>query len=193
MNTTKNSNFFSKLGAALKEALRKFLVTLKKNPNFIPLAMLLVSFLVYSLNLTHVSNTTATVQGKGMGLCEFVIMLASLLSMIAMLNAFPKRKKPNYPMVALILVLIVVVIVMDLIYNNCIVQAIVMYGDKIKPDQMTEYYLTYEVVSVNALLMGITGVTVILEPLFAKLLKKIKTTVELEETHVDNIDLSEDE
>lgn len=193
MDTTKKTNLFSKLGATLKEAVRMFLVTLKKNPNLIPLSMLVVSFLVYSLNLTHVSNTTATVQGKGMGLCEFVIMLASLLSMIAMLNAFPKRQKPNYPIVALIIVLIVVVIVMDLIYNNCIVQAIVMYGDKIKPEQMAEYYLTYEIISINALLMGVTGVTVILEPLFAKLLKKIKTTVEIEETHVDNIDLSEDE
>ena len=47
---------------------RKFVVTLKRNPSIIPLVMLLVTFLLYSLNLTDVSNSTAKIQGKGMGL-----------------------------------------------------------------------------------------------------------------------------
>ena len=82
------NTFFDKLLASLKGFGRKCLITLKKNPQLIPLVMLVVSFLVYSLNLTSVSDSTATIQGKGMGLCEFATMLFSILSMIAMLNAF---------------------------------------------------------------------------------------------------------
>ena len=42
-------------------------------------------------------------------------------------------------------------------------------------------------------LTAATVATVILEPLFAKLLKKINTSVELEETNVANIELAEEE
>lgn len=190
----KNKNkFFGKLGSSLKEMRRKLIVTLKKNPNYIPLAMLLISFLVYSLNLTHISNTTATVQGKGMGLCEFASMLFSILSMICVLNAFPKRKKPNYAMVALIIVLFVVIICADIIYFTKIVEIIERLGNKIKPKQMAEYVLTQQTVIAHVVLVAITGVTVVLEPLFAKLLKKINTTVALEETNVGNIELADEE
>lgn len=190
----KNKNkFFGKLGSSLKEMRRKLIVTLKKNPNYIPLAMLLISFLVYSLNLTHISNTTATVQGKGMGLCEFASMLFSILSMICVLNAFPKRKKPNYAMVALIIVLFVIIICADIIYFTKIVEIIERLGNKIKPKQMAEYVLTQQTVIAHVVLVAITGVTVVLEPLFAKLLKKINTTVALEETNVGNIELADEE
>ena len=40
-----------KLKAALKEFVRKLIVSLKKNPSVIPFAMLIISFLVFSLNL----------------------------------------------------------------------------------------------------------------------------------------------
>ncbi len=187
------NNFFAKLRPALKEAGRKFMVTLKKNPNYIPLAMLIASFLVYSLNLTYISNTTATVQGKGMGLCEFASMLFSILSMICILNAFPKRKKPNYAMVALLIVMFAVVIGADIIYCTRIVEIIARLGDKIKPKQMAEYLFTQRIVIAHIVLVAITGVTVVLEPLFAKLLKKVNTSVELEATNVGNIELADEE
>ncbi len=190
----KNKNkFLNKLRASLKEFVRKFLVTLKKHPNYIPLVTLLISFLLYSLNLTSVSDTTATIQGKGMGLCEFATMLFSILSMIAMLNAFPKRKKPNYPIVGLIIVLCIIIIVADYIYVNKVYNAFITLGDKINPKYYESYVTTYNMLYVHIALMVATAVTVILEPLFAKLLKKINTNVELEETNVMDIDLAEEE
>ena len=189
----KNNNFFGKLLSALKEFGRKFLVTLKKNPNYIPLVMLFVSFLVYSLNLTNVSDTTATLQGKGMGLCEFATMLFSILSMIAMFNAFPKRKKPNYPIVVLIVVLCGIIIAADYIYVNKVYAAFVTLGDQINANYYEAYISTYNMLYIHIVLMAVTAVTVILEPLFAKLLKKINTSVEIEETNFANIELAEEE
>lgn len=92
--------FLRKLGARIKESFRKFLVSLKRNPQNIPLVMLLVTFLYYSLNLTDMSDTTAKIQGTGMGLAQFCIILFSLLSLVCLLNAFPRRKKPNIPMMS---------------------------------------------------------------------------------------------
>ena len=53
------------------EFFRKILVSLKRRPQMIPFLVLIISFLVYSLNLTHISDTTAKIQGVGMGLCQY--------------------------------------------------------------------------------------------------------------------------
>lgn len=177
----------------LKEMVRKFIVTLKKNPSMIPFSMLIISFLIYSLNLTYVSNTTATMQGIGTGLCEFASMLFSILSMICMLNAFPKRQKPNYLMVGLLLGMFVIILGCDVIYSSKIASTIAKLGASIKPKQYAEYTYTYGVVITHAVFMAVTGITVVLEPTFAKLLKKINTSVDLEETNIGNIDLVEEE
>ena len=110
--------------SAVKEFFRKQIVTLKRNPQNIPMAMLLISFVYYSLNLTNMSNTTAKIQGVGMGLCQFCIMLFSLLSIVCMLNAFPSRKKPVYPMVALMFAMFGIIIYADIHYCNAIMAAL---------------------------------------------------------------------
>ena len=66
----------------IKESVRKVLVSLKRNPSVIPLVMALVAFIFYSFNLTSMSNSTAKIQGVGMGLSQFCIMLFSLLSLV---------------------------------------------------------------------------------------------------------------
>ena len=61
--------------AGIKEFFRKLIVSLKRRPQIIPMIMLGISFVYYSLNLMNVSDTTAKIQGPGMGLCGFVTML----------------------------------------------------------------------------------------------------------------------
>ena len=193
MNAKVKVNSGGKIKAKLREAFRKFIVALKRKPDIIPLFMLLISFLIYSLNLTAISNTTATVQGKGMGLCEFAIMLASLLSMICLLNAFPKRQKPNYKMIVILMILFVLIIVCDILYFSMISSTIAKLGNKIKEKQLAEYLLSQRTVIANAIFTGITAVTVVLEPYFSKLLKKINTSVDLEESTLSDIDLADEE
>jgi hypothetical protein len=184
----KSNKLSTKLRPYLKELIRKFFVKLKKNPSLIPLVMLIASFLVFSLNLTDISDTTSRIQGKGMGLCGFTSMLLSILSIICMLNAFPKRRKPNYPMVGLILVFFALIIYSDITYINRIVNSTVQVT------QNTMFIITAQnILTVHIVLVAITAVTVILEPLFAKLLKKINTSVNLEETSVAKIELVDEE
>ena len=92
----------------IKEWLRKKVVSIKRNPQKIGLIAFAITFLYYSLNLTCISNTTAKIQGSGMGLCGFVTMLFSMLSLLCYMNSFPRRKKVNKPMLIIFITTITV-------------------------------------------------------------------------------------
>lgn len=178
----------AKIMAAIKEFVRKFIVTLKKKPDIIPLAMLVIAFLVFSLNLTNISNTTSKIQGPNMGLSEFISMLLSILSMLCLLNAFPKRQKPNIMMIIVYLVMFGVTLWSDINYISCI------DNSSIKITASTQFILdTRGIIIAHIVCMSLTTVAVLLEPVIAKLLKKINTSVAIDETSVADIDLVEEE
>lgn len=166
---------------ATKEVIRKFFVSLKRNPQFIPLAMMFVTFLVYSMNLTDVADTTAKIQGKGMGLSEFAIMLFSLLCMVCMLNAFPRRKKANVLMLILMFAMFAIIVFCDIHYQNAIFAAVSRTENPIKITDDTRYIQqAYDMLGVHMILVIITAALVVLLPVYKKLLKKINTSIALE-------------
>lgn len=174
--------------SAVKEFFRKQIVTLKRNPQNIPMAMLLISFVYYSLNLTNMSNTTAKIQGVGMGLCQFCIMLFSLLSIVCMLNAFPSRKKPVYPMVALMFVMFGIMIYADIHFCNGIMAALTRAESPIILDVNTLYIANaYNMLQTFVVLIGITAVLVLTLPVYSKWIRKINTSVDVE----DNGDMAQ--
>jgi hypothetical protein len=194
----KNNNSKTKLsgfGAWLKERVRKILVALKKNPQFVPLLALCASFLEYSLNLTEISNTTAKIQGLNMGLAAFVTMLFMMLSFVCMLNAFPKRQKPKTPMIILMMVLYGAVIWADIHYMTKISWALYREENPIPLTESTMYiYDAYNTVLIHVILIGVTIVCVLLEPVFAKLFKKINTSIDVEGSgDIQNIDISDED
>lgn len=168
--------------AQTKESIRKFFVSLKRNPSMIPLVMLFVSFLLYSLNLTDVSDTTAKIQGKGMGLCQFCIMLFSLLSMVCMLNAFPRRKKPNIPMIVLMLLMFGVIVYCNIHYSNAVLAALYRAESPIKIDKNTMYIAeAYNMLGTHMVLVIVTAALVVLLPVYSKLLKRINTSISVDD------------
>lgn len=176
---TRVKEVFRRFGARAKESFRKFLVALKRNPQSIPLVMLFVSFLVYSLNLTDMSDTTAKIQGAGMGLSQFCIMLFSLLSLVCMLNAFPRRKKANIPMVVLMFLMFAIIIYCDVHYMNAIYAAL---NRAESPIQLTTYIAyAYNMLNDHIVMMVVTAALVVLLPVYSKLLKKINTSVAVED------------
>lgn len=165
-----------------KEFVRKLLVSLKRNPQFIPFGALILSFLLFSLNLTEISNTTAKIQGVHMGLCIFVSMLLSMLSMICMLNAFPKRQKPKYVIIALLLIMFGVTIFVDIVYCGRVTTAITAPNSPINNSKDLAYILKAKnTIITHVVTIAITAVLTLLEPVFAKLLKKINTSINIEE------------
>lgn len=168
--------------SGIKEFFRKKIVYLKRNPSIIPMLVLLFSFLLYSFNLTDMSNTTAKIQGAGMGLAQFCIMLFSLLSMVCMLNAFPRRKKPNIPMLVLMFVMFALIIYADIHYRSGVMAALTRAESPIKLDKSTAYIAqAYNMIGTHMILVGVSAALVVLLPVYSKLLKKINTSVNVED------------
>ena len=170
------------------------MVTLKRNPQLIPLTMLLVAFAVLSFNLTKISNTTAIMNKNGMGLCAFISMLFSILSMVCMLNAFPKRSKPNWVMIIVMLAFFGIMMAADVIYGVKVLNGVTTDVDAIKITEKNYFIVQAQItVYIHAGLLAVTGVLVILEPLIAKLLKRINTSVDVEDNgEIAAIDISEE-
>lgn len=171
----------TKNNGGIKEAVRKLIVSLKRNPSVIPLVVLFVTFLYYSLNLTNMSDTTAKIQGMGMGLSQFCIMLFSLLSLVCMLNAFPRRQKPNYLMIGLMFAMFAVIIYCDIHYTGAIMAALTRAESPIVLGKETAYIAdAYNMLNTHVVMIGVSAALVVLLPVYSKLLKKINTSVEVE-------------
>ena len=176
----------------LKERRRKFLVAIKRRPQMIHLAVLVAAFVFYSLNLMHISDTTARIQGPGMGLAGFATMLFSMLSFMCFLNAFPYRKKPNIPMMVLMFAMLGIVIFADAYYISTIWAAISRPENPIVVTENTiyiayaEYYLRIHI--------GILAAAIVLTallPVYSKWLRKIKTSVDVGDNgDLEAIDIS---
>ena len=176
----------------LKESLRKSIVSLKRNPQMIPLIMMLVAFGIYSFNLTNVSDTTAQLQAPNMGLCQFCIMLFSLLTMVCLLNAFPRRKKPNLPIIGVMFVLFAIVIACAFFYRSGVISRVYDPQFNIKLSDYPFITKAYNAIGTYMILVIITAVLVVTLPFYSKLIKKIKTSVDVEDNgSMDEIELTD--
>ncbi len=181
-----------KTGSKMPEFLRKFFVALKRRPSTIALVVLLLAFFQYSLNLTHISDTTAKIQGPGMGLCGFATMLFSMLSLVCFLNAFPRRKKPVTAMVVLMLIMFAIILFCDFYYSNLITNALTRADNPITLDASTVYIAqAYNVLQDHIVIECVGVALILLMPLYTKLLRKINTSVTVEDYgKLDVIDIS---
>ena len=179
-----------KKNKGFKESWRKFIVSLKKRPHNIPLCMMVIAFIVYSFNLTKISNTTAVVNQTYMGLCEFVIMLFSVLAFVCFLNAYPKRQKPIVPMVILLYVLEIIILIADVVYISKInagLQTIQINASRQFIPQ-AKSMLTAHIV-----LVVISIILITLIPVIGKALNKIDTSVTLAGNDDVAIELTDDD
>ena len=182
----------TKKSSSMPEFLRRFFVAFKRQPSIIALVVLLIAFFYYSLNLTHISDTTAKIQGPGMGLCGFATMLFSMLSLVCFLNAFPKRKKPVIPMVVVMFVMFAIIIYCDYHYAQLIRNALTREVNPIQIDISTIYIVLANNVVWNHIYIECVGVLlVLLMPVYTKLLRKINTSITVEDNgKMDVIDIS---
>ncbi|MBQ1379878.1 MAG: hypothetical protein IIY76_07715 [Erysipelotrichaceae bacterium] len=179
-----------KKNKGFKESWRKFIVSLKKRPHNIPLCMMVIAFIVYSFNLTKISNTTAVVNQTYMGLCEFVIMLFSVLAFVCFLNAYPKRQKPIVPMVILLYVLEIIILIADVVYISKInagLQTIQINASRQFIPQAKS------MLTVHIVLVVISIILIALIPVIGKALNKIDTSVTLAGNDDVAIELTDDD
>ena len=183
-----------KQGRGIKEFFRKFAVSLKRAPQNIPLVALLAAFLIYSLNLSAISNTTAKINGANMGQCEFVAMLFSILAFVVFLRTFPRRQKANKIMLGLLFLMLVLLALVDTVYMMRIVEATTREENRIIVDEASNYInVAYTIVSLHITFVAATAVLLIFLPLYSKAIRKINTSIVVEgNENMAAIDLSED-
>lgn len=183
-----------KKNGGVKEFIRKTIVSLKRKPQTIPLLVLAAAFLIYSLNLTHVSDTTAKIQLAGMGLAGFCTMLFSLLSFVCFLNSFPHRKKTNIPMLVILFLMLAILVVCDTYYMGCIQTAITRADHPIVVDANTAYIpAARQMLSVHRVIVAIGALLTLLVPVLRKLLRRIDTSLPVEEGgRMEGLNLSSD-
>ena len=183
-----------KQNGGMKEFIRKTIVSLKRKPQTIPLLVLAAAFLVYSLNLTHISDTTAKIQLAGMGLSGFCTMLFSLLSFVCFINAYPHRKKTNLPMLALMFLMLGILIFCDTYYAGRIMQAITRADHPIVVDANTIYISkAYDMLMVHRVIVAVGALLTLMVPVLRKLLRRIDTSLPAEESvEMEAITLSEE-
>ena len=181
-----------KAPSGIGEFFRKLLVSLKRRPQIIPLLVMLVAFLIYSLNLSNVSNTTAKIQGQGMGLCGFATMLFSILSFVCFLNAFPKRKKTNIPMLVLMFVMFAIILFCDYTYQGAIANAVNRADNPIRIEPATAYIAyAFNMLNSHMIWLIVSAVLIALLPVYSKLLRRINTNISVEDNgSLGEIDIS---
>lgn len=182
----------AKTPTKMPEFLRKLFVSLKRSPSVIALIVLVIAFLQYSLNLTHISDTTAKIQGSGMGLCGFATMLFSMLSLVCFLNAFPRRKKPVIPMLVLMFCMFAIIIFCDIHYMGLITLALTRADNPIVIDNQTLYIAKAFNVLYDHIIIEVVGIAlIVLLPVYSKLLRKINTSIVVEDNgKLGEIDIS---
>lgn len=175
-----------------KEFIRKFIVSLKRSPQKISLVTLVVAFLIYSLNLSSIARTTALVNGSNMGQCEFVAMLLSILAFVCFTRAFPKREKPKAAMLGLMFAMFAILIFADCIYYSRIIDAVTRTENRISITADTAYIaIAQNVVVMHIVFVAITAVLLIALPVYSKALKKINTSIDVEDNgEMEAIDIS---
>lgn len=181
-----------------KEFIRKFLVSIKRQPQNIAMFVLLVGFVFFSLNLTSISDTTALINTANMGQCEFCIMLFSILSFVVLLRSFPKRQKPKVPMVALSFLFLGIIIFMDVVYLTRINEALTREENRIiiNYETGTNLFISNAWTTLIVYLIFVAVVVFLLAtlPIYSKLLKKINTSIDVEgNTNMTAVDLASDD
>lgn len=166
----------------VRESMRKIMVSLKRKPQTIPMLVLAFAFVYYSLNLTHISDTTAKIQLPGMGLTGFCTMLFSLLSFVCFINAYPRRKKVNIPMLTIMFLMLFGLIFCDTYYAARITQATTRPDHPIKIEANTLYIAkAYTVLMVHRVIVALGACLTMLVPVLRKLFKKVNTSLVVEE------------
>lgn len=187
-------NFFSKMWKAIKEFFRKQLVKIKQAPNIIPLVGLVVALVVYTLGMTDVSNTTLTTNMRGMGLAAFAATLFSILVVVAYMNSYPRRAKVKIPMLVVSYAFVAIISACQAFYLYRIQEFIANPDTTLDAEKTASMLGAQKLIIAHLIILGICVLLMSLLPLYAKLLRKINTRVQLPDDDLSEIklDLEED-
>ncbi len=177
----------------MREWFRKKIVSLKRNPQMIALVFMVITMLVYNLNLTKFSDTISYVNSGAIGLYEFIVTLCSFLSVITYLQAFPRRQNVKKMSIIIVIVMLAISIACEALFYYQVYFALYKADRTFKPEVIELLKSTQTISMVHMIMLGVSIVMVLLVPVFKKLLAKINTSITIEESQVKESFISEED
>ncbi len=166
----------------MKEIWHKQLVDIKRMPQRIPLALLCISCVVYTFNLTEHSNASMYVGSQIVALYVFIITLASMLAIISHLNAFAAGKKHRL-MLAVTIALVLLQLFLDYLYLDDMFYETMLREKPVPITQDIADSMNRTMVHMGCLAVSLLAI--LFQPLYHKALLKINTaTVDIEESDI---------
>lgn len=158
----------------MKDYWIKQLVNLKRRPQIIPTVLLTLSCMIYTFRLTAHSNAAMYVSNQIIALYVFIITLASMLSIISYLNAYPKgRVKPL--MLVVVLVLLAVQILLEALYLDIMFYETMERANPVPVTQDIADSMNWVMVHLAAL--AVSTLSVVLLPIYRNLLRRINIQI----------------
>lgn len=181
-------------GAKVKEWFRKKIVGLKRRPNNIPFVLFLITSMIFLLNLSAFSQTGMIGFGNGdmLGFPIFVNCLLSILIVVLHLSAFPKRgKKISIFHYVLVYVFAAAMLGMDILYYIKL-NSIVALNNQTLATAADFVRSSATVCITHIVFLAISVIALALLPLYSKLIMKINTSKNLEESQLNEVIETED-
>ncbi len=175
----------------MKDLTRKWIVSLKRKPQSIPLVLLVLCCIIYTFNLTAHSNAVMYVSSRIVALYVFIITLSSMLLIFSFVNAY-SGKTQKWFMRAIVYVLIAVQLGLGAAYYQVMSYEVFVRADPVPVTQDIANSMNGTVFHMTAL--GVALLAILLMPLYHRQLMKIDTYVEDEEDvsyGAEDLDLEE--
>ena len=185
--------------ANFKEGLRRKIVNLKRKPQLIPTVALAISLVYFTMAMQSYSDVVNYSLWPGLGVCYFITVLFCILSLISFITSFPRREKPKYKSIGVSVFMVVAQIVCQILIKSFLSQDVAKNVEKYaqtdanKIAALNNLNHCQTVSTVHIVLLAISLVLILGLPVLKKLLMKIDTSIELEVTEVEAIEVSEDE
>lgn len=186
-----------RIWAGIKEWGRKQIVALKRYPHRIPLAMLVITSLLWLFWLFTFSRSVDAAQSASWtGIAVFANTLLSILILPLFLNAFPKRKPANKIFIALVFIFMAAIVLLDVVYYVQSNDYIVNYLGNAADRWLETYSFFTDAMTlsiVHIVLIGVCALLLALMPLYTPLIRKINTSKNIEGNDIhETIDVEDE-
>ncbi|MDR1094724.1 MAG: hypothetical protein LBL66_11315 [Clostridiales bacterium] len=156
----------------MREYIRKKTVYLKRRPQVIPLAFIVLSCAVFTFKLSAHSDSVMRFSSTAIALCMFIVTLSSFMAVVSYLG-FKKYDKSAIVPLAITLILLLLQAALQINYLRTVhaETKTIAIPIEVTPDITSSVAWTY----VHLVFLGLTLLSLALLPVYRGLLQKINT------------------
>ena len=166
--------FMLRMWRKVKDFLIRAFVSLKRNTQNLSLILIIISCMVYTFNLTELSNAAVYVSSQIIALYVFILTLASILVIFSFMNAY-SRGKARPLMLGIVFLLLGVQIWLD---TECIaIYNYEVYGRADPAPLTVDIAKAIETSTAHRIWLAVATISIVLLPLIRWILSRINISI----------------